>query len=86
MAAAANVRTSTSVRACGVQVLLPLLGLLHGSLLGLLSLLPPRVRPPLQAGRKKRGREKELVRPAGQDEEGAVKEDFEKVGYVHDSF
>ena len=68
-----------------VQVLLPLLGLLHGSLLGLLSLLRPRVRPPLQAGRRKRGREKELVRAAGQDEEGAVKEDFEKVGFIRNS-
>ena len=71
------------IRAVCLQVLLPLLGLLHGSLLGLLSLLPPRLRPPLQAGRKKRGREKELVRAAGQDEEGAVKEGFEKVGYIH---
>ena len=61
-----------------VQVLLPLLGLLYGSLLGLLSLLRPQLRPPLQIGRKQVG-EKELVREAGQDEKGTVEEKFKKV-------
>ena len=63
-----------------VQVLLPLLGLLYGSLLGLLSLLRPQVRPPLQIGRKKQVGEKEFVREAaaGQDEEGTVEESFKK--------
>ena len=60
-------RRPPSVSPCGVQVLLPLLGLLHGSLLGLLSLLPPRLRPTLQAGRRRA----EFVREEeeGEDEE-----------------
>ena len=49
------------------QVLLPLLGLLHGSLLGLLSLLPPRLRPTLQAGRG-REQQEEFVREEEEEE------------------
>ena len=66
-----------------VQVLLPLLGLLHGSLLGLLSLLPPRLRPTLQAGRRRREQQFLREEEEGEDEEAEKCHDeeanFEKV-------